>query len=266
MSNFLVVAFIFYIAGYLLHLAGRFRLVIKPGAEDKIDMAQWSKFVITSGLLFHFIALLLRAYSTGHAPMADMFETIMFYSFTVMLATVVIMFRYKERSIELVSMPVAMLALGVSFFVISPGKPLTLVLRTWWFETHVMSSFAAYAFFTVSFASAVLYLIVGRGESVRKAAFQEIMGRSIMWGFFLFSISMFLAAIWSYLAWGSYWLWDAKVIWSFIVWFYYGGAIHAWFVKGWRGRAFAVGSIIGFFVVLFTYLGVSLLMKSTHSF
>lgn len=264
MLSLLVTSFCFYLLSYGLHLVGRFK-TIKFGELDLID---WSKYVLTVGLALHTGALLFRTYSTGHAPMADMFETIMLYSFTVVLATVIIIFRYKERTVELISMPVAMVALVVSILAISPGKPLSLVLRTWYFETHVMSSFAAYAFFTVAFSSAVLYLIIERNSSdgIRIDTFQEIMGRSIMWGFFLFSISMFLAAIWSYLAWGSYWLWDAKVIWSFIVWFYYGGAIHAWFVKGWRGRAFAIGSIIGFFVVLFTYLGVSLLMKSTHSF
>lgn len=260
----LAVAFVFYCLGLLFQYLN----ITKVIKADSLKLDSITKILMTAGFLAHSIALIIRTYSTGHAPMADMFETIVFYSWFSVLATLVIVYRYKERSIELISMPVAILALGVSLFVVSPGKPLTMVLRTWWFETHVMSSFAAYALFTVAFASAVLFLIIERlgTTGVRIETFQEIMGRSVLWGFFLFSMSMFLAAIWSYLAWGSYWLWDAKVIWSFIVWFYYGGAIHAWFVKGWRGRAFAVGSIIGFFVVLFTYLGVSLLMKSTHSF
>ena len=264
MVVFLGVAFVFYIVALLM----QFYATVKPVRIANVELSDISKYLITAGFVSHTVALIIRTYLTGHAPMSDMFETIIFYSWSATLATVIIVYRYKERTIELITMPVALLALGVSFFVVSPGKPLTMVLRTWWFETHVMSSFAAYALFTVAFASAVLYLVIRKlgTTGVRIETFQEIMGRSVLWGFFLFSLSMFLAAIWSYLAWGSYWLWDAKVIWSFIVWFYYGGAIHAWFVKGWRGRAFAIASIIGFFVVLFTYLGVSLLMKSTHSF
>jgi cytochrome c biogenesis factor len=101
-------------------------------------------------------------------------------------------------------------------------------------------------------------------DELRK--FQEIAGKSILWGFFFFSAAMFAGAVWAYLAWGAYWLWEPKVIWSFIVWFYFAGAMHAWYVKEWRGTGLAVATIIGFFVVLFTYLGVSMLMKSSHSF
>ncbi len=229
----------------------------------------FSRYAITAGLLLHSVALLLRAYSTGHAPMADMYETILFYSWSVVLVTVVVIYRYGERSVELVSSPAALLALVFSFFVATPGKPLVLVLRTRWFETHVISSFAAYALFTLAFAGAVVFLIKnfrGGADQKRDKDYLDIMGRSILWGFFFFSLSMFLAAMWSYLAWGSYWLWDPKVIWSFIVWFYYAGAVHGWYVKGFRGGVFAVVSIVGFVIVLFTYLGVGMLMKSTHSF
>ncbi|MBI5561217.1 MAG: cytochrome c biogenesis protein CcsA [Deltaproteobacteria bacterium] len=56
------------------------------------------------------------------------------------------------------------------------------------------------------------------------------------------------------------------MLWSFIVWFWYAGAVHAYYVMGWKGRGVAVMAVIGFFIVLFTYLGVGLLMKSSHSF
>ncbi len=62
------------------------------------------------------------------------------------------------------------------------------------------------------------------------------------------------------------WMWEPKMIWSFIVWFYYAGAMHAYYLRAWRGRALSVATVFGFFVALFTYLGVSLLMKSSHSF
>ena len=103
-------------------------------------------------------------------------------------------------------------------------------------------------------------------NSENKKDFQDIANRSILWGFFFFSASMFAGAVWAYLAWGTYWLWETKVIWSFIVWFYYAGAMHAYYVKEWRGKGLAIATIVGFFVVLFTYLGVSMLMKSSHSF
>ena len=162
----------------------------------------------------------------------------------------------------------ATLALVFSFFNERAAKELTLILRTRWFETHVISSFAAYALFTLSFSSALFYLyfrVKGKSEEELKP-FQNITSRAIMWGFLFFSASMFAGAIWGYLAWGTYWMWEPKIIWSFIVWFFYAGAMHAYYVKQWRGIGLNIATIIGFFVVLFTYLGVGLLMKSSHSF
>lgn len=227
-----------------------------------------SKALITAGLLAHSAGLIERIYSTGHAPMASMYETLVFYSWATVLVSVIVIFRYRERVTELVTVPIAMLAIVFALVNEKPGGPLTLILKTRWFETHVTASFAAYALFTLAFSGAILYLINNRRGASTEALhkYQEIAGRSILWGFFFFSASMFAGAVWAYLAWGTYWMWEPKIIWSFIVWFYYAGAMHAYFVKEWRGTGLSIATVIGFFVTLFTYLGVSLLMKSSHSF
>ena len=228
----------------------------------------FSKSAVIIGLITHTIALSIRTYDSGHAPMMAMYETLLFFSWSTVLVSAIVIFRYNERLTELITIPVAILAMIFAQINETPPKPLTLILKTWWFETHVITSFAAYALFTLAFAGAILYLLSGPRlmNSEKKKDFQDIANRSILWGFFFFSASMFAGAVWAYLAWGTYWLWEPKVIWSFIVWFYYAGAMHAYYVKEWRGKGLAIATVIGFFVVLFTYLGVSMLMKSSHSF
>lgn len=251
--------------------------------------ASLSKAIIVIGLLIHIIALFIRTYESGHAPMLAMYETLLFYSWSTVFVSAIVIFRYRERFTELITIPVAIMAMIFAQMSETPAKPLTLILKTRWFEAHVISSFAAYALFTLAFSAAVLYLLFDlkimsfrtNGEAILstevekplaittaeiKKDLQDIAQRSILWGFFFFSASMFAGAIWGYLAWGAYWLWEPKVIWSFIVWFYYAGAVHAYYVKEWRGKGLAIATVVGFFVVLFTYLGVSLLMKSSHSF
>lgn len=245
-----------------------FITVIAHHATKSRPLGAASRALLVFGLLASTGALVQRIWSTGHAPMASMYETLVFFSWTCVLVSAIVIFRYSERETELVTVPVSVLALVFALLNEKPGGPLTLILRTRWFETHVTASFAGYALFTLAFAGALIYLIKrfrGAGEDeLRK--FQEIAGKSILWGFFFFSASMFAGAVWAYLAWGTYWLWEPKVIWSFIVWFYFAGAMHAWYVKEWRGTGLAIATIIGFIIVLFTYLGVSLLMKSSHSF
>ncbi|MBI3753067.1 MAG: cytochrome c biogenesis protein CcsA [Deltaproteobacteria bacterium] len=265
MRLFVLSALIVYIASFILvtlyHLT-------KKGPFEKL-----SKIALVAGLVMHTIALLIRAYESGHAPMLAMYETLLFYSWSTALVSVIVIFRYNERLTELITVPGAVLAMIFAQLNETSSKPLTLILKTRWFETHVISSFAAYALFTLAFAGAVLYLISelrtaapGGDKPLPYKNFQDIAHRSILWGFCFFSASMFAGAVWAYLAWGAYWLWEPKVIWSFIVWFYYAGAMHAYYVKEWRGKGLAIATVVGFFVTLFTYLGVSLLMKSSHSF
>lgn len=233
----------------------------------KESLEKASRWLVSAGLAGHTFALIQRIASTGHAPMASMYETLVFFSWTAVLVSVIVIFRYRERMTEVITVPVSMLAIMFALPKEKPGGPLTLILRTRWFETHVTASFAAYALFTLAFSAALIYLIKEKKyEAAELKKFQDIAAKSVLWGFFFFSASMFSGAVWGYLAWGAYWMWEPKIIWSFIVWFYYAGAMHAYYLKDWRGKALSVATIIGFFIVVFTYLGVSMLMKSSHSF
>ncbi|MBI5886506.1 MAG: cytochrome c biogenesis protein CcsA [Deltaproteobacteria bacterium] len=263
MKLFLLLAFFLYGLGFLTLLASH---LFRSDWRGRLQTA--STAVIVAGLVAHTAGLVERIAATGHAPMASMYETLAFYSWMTALATLFVVWRYRERSAPLVTVPIAAAAVAFAITKEKPGAPLTLILDTRWFETHVTSSFAAYALFTLAFAGSVLYLIsaLRGGDESELRKYQDIAGRSVLWGFFFFSASMFAGAIWGYLAWGMYWMWEPKVIWSFIVWFFYAGAMHAYFVKEWRGTGLSVATIIGFAVVGFTYLGVSMLMKSSHSF
>ncbi len=88
--------------------------------------------------------------------------------------------------------------------------------------------------------------------------------RSLSWGFIIFSASMVSGGIWAYLAWNDYWVWTPKELWSSIIWVYYSTYLHARLTRGWAGKPAQILAVIGFIIVLFTYLGVGLLMKSSH--
>jgi ABC-type transport system involved in cytochrome c biogenesis permease subunit len=83
-------------------------------------------------------------------------------------------------------------------------------------------------------------------------------------GYILFSWCMIVGCIWAYLAWGSYWNWNVKGLWSFLLWFFYSGVIHIRNRPSWQGRPASLLAVAGFLVTLFTWLGVGLLLKSNH--
>ena len=80
------------------------------------------------------------------------------------------------------------------------------------------------------------------------------------------TIGIITGAAWAEYAWGSYWSWDPKETWSLITWFIYAAFLHARLARGWRGKKTAVLSIVGFAAVIFTYLGVNLVISGLHSY
>ncbi|MFU8857826.1 MAG: cytochrome c biogenesis protein [Deferrisomatales bacterium] len=134
-------------------------------------------------------------------------------------------------------------------------------LQTWWFEIHVATSFASYACFAVGAAAGLVHLAGGERPGNR-----GVLEAANRWGFAWFTWGMVSGGIWAYLAWGTYWLWHVKELWSAIVWTYYAGLIHLPHMAGWRGRRQSWASVVGLGLVLFTYLGVGLLMRNTHQF
>lgn len=287
MKFFPVIALILYSLGFVA-VAAHF-VTKKPYFSRKILPA-----LMAVGILCHTIFLAARTLESSRLPVASVEETLLFYSWSVAVITLLVIVRYAEIYTPLITLPFSIVPLFISASNMPDVRPLPLVLQTYWFEIHVIASFAAYALFTLAFAAAIFYLFgvwgikQGRSKNGSKNGsqeggqtqsessggllsnkqndFQDITARAVLWGFFFFSVSMFAGAVWGYLAWGAYWMWEPKILWSFIVWFWYAGTLHVWYVRNWKGSGLSVAALLGLFVVGFTYLGVGLLMKSSHSF
>jgi cytochrome c-type biogenesis protein CcsB len=94
---------------------------------------------------------------------------------------------------------------------------------------------------------------------------EVVIYQSTALGFVFLAMGIMTGSVWAHYAWGSYWSWDPKEIWSLITWLIYAIMLHARYVHGWRGQRMALMAIAGFVSVLFTYLGVNFL-PSLHSY
>lgn len=95
----------------------------------------------------------------------------------------------------------------------------------------------------------------------------ELTYKSIAIGFPIFTLGgLIFGAIWADQAWGKYWTWDPKETWSLITWFMYAFFLHSRLMRGWKGRRVATVAVLGFIAVIFTYLGVNLLLSGLHSY
>ncbi|MEK8127442.1 cytochrome c biogenesis protein CcsA [Paenibacillus filicis] len=95
----------------------------------------------------------------------------------------------------------------------------------------------------------------------------EIGYRSIAIGYPVFTLgALIFAMIWAHEAWGRFWGWDPKEVWALIVWLFYAAYLHLRLSRGWQGKRSAWLSVIGFLVVMFTLIGVNLVIAGLHSY
>jgi cytochrome c-type biogenesis protein CcsB len=238
-----------------------------------------------AGFLAQSVALLMRWKSSydlgmGHPPLANFYESLIFFAWAILLIHLLIEWRTKSRSLGVFVLPVAFLAMAYAS--LAPGvsnriQPLIPALQSNWLTVHVMTCFLAYACFTMAFALGLMHLIRGRGQKGDGTeggflrlipgldAIEELLHQNVVLGFVLLTLGIMTGSIWAHYAWGSYWSWDPKETWSLITWIVYALMIHARSVRGWRGRRMAVLALVGFGCVIFTYLGVNYL-NSLHSY
>jgi cytochrome c-type biogenesis protein CcsB len=95
---------------------------------------------------------------------------------------------------------------------------------------------------------------------------EDITYKMIAIGWPLLTGGIITGAVWANSAWGSYWGWDPKETWSLITWFIYAIYLHARYVRGWKGTQLSVIALLGFLSVIFTYLGVNLVLSGLHSY
>jgi len=216
--------------------------------------------LIVPALLVHGVLIVLSAVSFGRVPLIGTHDTLGFLAWSIGVVYLIFGWDRKRDLFTWLTVPLVLLLLAGSALSPVMRGPLPPVLRTIWFELHVILSFLSYALFAVGAVFGILFLRDGRQEHERDQY------RNLLLGYVLFSVAMIFGGIWAHLAWGTYWLWTPKELWTTIVWFSYSLYLHARLVKGWTGRPVAWMGIAGFLIVMFTYVGVGLLMKSSHEF
>ena len=217
----------------------------------------------------------------GHAPLSNMYESLVFFSATIAVIYLFVEFKFKNRVFGAFVSPVAFLAIAyVSFApnITDKISPLIPALKSNWLIAHVFTCFLGYAGFAVAFGMSLMYLLKPKnkvGEYKKNdGVFQrlpsvqlidELTYQMVAFGFLFLSIGIITGAVWANSAWGTYWSWDPKETWSLITWIIYAIFLHLRMMRGWHGTRLSIVSIIGFVAMLFTYFGVNLL-PGLHSY
>jgi cytochrome c-type biogenesis protein CcsB len=217
----------------------------------------------------------------GHAPLSNLFESVVFFSWTIILIFLIIDFKYKYRSVGFFVVPFALLGMAWAQLGLDSGiEPLVPALQSNWLLYHVITCFLGYAAFAVACGLSIMYLIREKQEDSSASSpaggvismfpsvkvLDDLNYKAIMIGFPLLTLGIVTGAAWANYAWGTYWSWDPKETWSLIVWFIYAAFLHARITRGWVGRRAAILSVVGFAATIFCYLGVNLFLSGLHSY
>nr|ANC95107.1 cytochrome c heme attachment protein [Dunalia spathulata] len=250
--------------------------------------------------------LVTRWISSGHFPLSDLYESLIFLSWSFSLIHIIPYFKKNLLILSKITGPSAIFTQGFAtsgiLTEIHQSGILVPALQSEWLIMHVSMMILGYAALLCgSLLSVALLVITFRknrklfyksnvflnesfflGENVlentsffssknyyRSQLIQQLdywSYRVISLGFTFLTIGILSGAVWANEAWGSYWNWDPKETWAFITWIVFAIYLHTRTNRNLRGANSAIVASIGFLIIWICYFGVNLLGIGLHSY
>ncbi|MEU9085137.1 c-type cytochrome biogenesis protein CcsB [Streptomyces sp. NPDC048357] len=231
--------------------------------------------------------VLARAMSVQRAPWGNMYEFSITFS-TVAVGTYLALLALKKnvRWLGLILVTSVLLDLGIAVKILyTDSDQLVPALHSYWLWIHVSTAIFCGAVFYIGAAGAVLYLFrdayegrIENGGTAGKfyasvmerlpsaASLDKFSYRINAAVFPLWTFTIIAGAIWAGDAWGRYWNWDPKEVWSFVTWVAYACYLHARATAGWKGRKAAYLALFAFACWIWNYYGVNMFLNGLHSY
>ncbi len=260
----------YWIMGFLLLIVA-FMQVFSTSTKIK----QWGKLLLYGVIaLFavHTFALALRWYISGHAPMSDTYESIIYIAWSCLLFSLFFL-RNSLFALAGSTMMAGIFMLVAHLGSIDPEiTNLVPVLKSFWLCLHVSVITASYGFLALGCAlgcfTLILFMMKPSSRVIiaidRLSFINEV---TLILGLTLLVIGNFLGAIWANESWGRYWGWDPKETWAYISILIYTMILHLRLIPKWYSKyLFAVLSLVSFSSILMTYFGVNFYLAGMHSY
>jgi len=244
---------------------------------------------ITTGALA--LAVATRWLAAGHAPLSNLYEFTVAFSFGIVAAYAGFEAWTGMRRLGLVAMPIVLGMLVIAAQFPTELTPLIPALQNGPLLTiHVTAMMISYAILTVAFCGAVIYLVQGGDEGARFSflpsgeAAGDLAHNAVKLGFPLLGLGIALGAWWANSAWGRYWGWDPKETSALVTWLSVAAYFHARAGTGSVAGAPGIRRIVPerirrgwrpdpmwwlvamWALVMFTYFGVNLWISGLHSY
>jgi len=241
--------------------------------------SKWQNMAMTFTViawLLHAGGTIFRGVAAGRVPWANMFEFSLTMTVIIVGVFLVVQFWQDIRFLGAYVSGFVLVFLGiatVNFYV--DVVPLPPPLQSLWLVIHVFVASLGTGFFALGAGLSIAQLLQS-SEKPKKLRMlstlpsaerlENLSYRLVVIGFVFWTFTLIAGAVWAESAWGRYWGWDTKEVWTFIIWVIFAGYIHARATRGWRGSRSAWLAIVGFSAVIFNFTIVNLYFKGLHSY
>lgn len=230
--------------------------------------------LLATALFFHTYGLALRSLVLARPPVSNMYESVVFMNWVLMMAAVIFAAARKNLAPAVVGALASavimiygdILPLDTSLEVLVP------VLRSnYWLTIHVLTIVSSYGVLGLAMGLGHRYLVldlrkkkISQTENERST---DLILRVIQVGVLLLGIGTTLGGVWANESWGRFWGWDPKETWALITFLGYVIALHLRYAKKLSDFWLAMSTVLGFLLVLMTWYGVNFVLgRGLHSY
>jgi cytochrome c-type biogenesis protein CcsB len=255
---------------------------MRYGAERRAP-ARVAVALTVLGAAIHAAGVLTRAVGAGRVPWGNMYEFLTTGAFVAVAVFLLVLIRRDLRFLGTFVVGLAIImqvAAAVAYW--TPVGHLVPALQSYWLIIHVSIAVLSSALFTLTFAMSALQLVQSHRQKTVAAGGGDKLGfmrlvpsalslenlsyRINAIAFVGWTFTLMFGAIWAEKAWGRFWGWDTKEVWTFVIWVVYAGYLHARATRGWTGTRAAWLSIVGYLCVVFNFTIVNQFFNGLHSY
>ncbi len=256
---------------YVLSSAGYFVYLF----AQKDHLQKTAFYIMAAGFICHTSAIGYGCIQLGQLPINSLHYTLYMAGWAVAGVFLITQYKYGLKILGIYASPLVTSILVIAYLLPETRLQNNNLFKSIWLIAHVITIFIGEASLALACGIGCLYLTQEHAIKSKKRGFffkrlpsldlLDTAGyRCLVVGFAMLTFGLITGFIYAKSVWGKFWSWDPKEVWSGITWLLYAALLHQRLTVGWRGRRAAIMAIIGFAIILFTFLGVNFLLQGHH--
>nr|NJM01889.1 cytochrome c biogenesis protein CcsA [Desulfobacula sp.] len=232
-------------------------------------------YLLLSGVLLHFISMAVYTLSTRFIPIQNLSQSLSVSAFALGCMFLFVQFKSDFKILGVFASALLSIIMGIALLIPEAPAEKNEIFKGFWFYSHIFLIFTGEAALALACGTGILYLLQEKGIKTKTPGFffkrlpsldflDDVGYTCLTTGFALLTIGLVTGFIYAKAVWGRFWSWDPKEVASVGTWLIYAALLHLRFYSGWRGRKSAIMAIFGFFIIIFTFIGINLLIGGHH--